>query len=100
MAVRHIVMWKLAGETREDRQAVAASIAVGLVGLLGQIPGLRDVVARPDTLFLDGNWDLVLVADFDDEEALAAYQTHPQHVAIATRIKRKATHRAAVDFEI
>ena len=100
MAIRHVVMWQLAGEAHEERRFVAESIAEGLRAMNGKIPGLLAVQAEVNSLDLEGNWDLILLADLQDEEALAAYQTHPVHVAIAQRIKASAVKRAAVDFEI
>lgn len=98
--IRHMVMWKLVEDGAEPVAALSESIAEALRGMAGRIPGLVNVQAFSNTLNLEGNWDLVLIADLEDTDALDRYQSHPVHVAVAQRIKAKATSRAAVDFEV
>ena len=98
MAIRHLVTWQLAGDSAEDRSAKAEALAARLESLSGNVPTLVGIEARPNDLELDGNWDLVLIADFEDAEGLAAYQKHPDHVAVAKELKSAATARAAIDF--
>ncbi len=97
MAIRHVVAWKFVGEATERRQT-ARDLAQQLNELFGKIPGLLAVSAGPNSVPLEGNWDLALVADLADEEALAAYQAHPDHQAVAKVIKAAAVGRVAVDF--
>ena len=100
MIVRHIVMWKFADQPKEARVEVARSLAAALEGLVGEIPGLRSVTAEPDTLDEVGSWDLILIADLEDQAALDAYQVHPAHVAVAGMIKEAAVARSAVDYHV
>ncbi len=100
MAIRHVVMWKMADQSKEEKAKLARSLALALAELEGEIGGLRSVTAEPDTLDEAGSWDLVLIADLDDKAALDAYQEHPLHVAVAGKIKAAVVARAAVDFEV
>lgn len=34
----------------------------------------------------EGQWDAALIASFDDEASMKAYEDHPEHVRVATRI--------------
>ena len=51
-----------------------------------------------DTAATAGNWDLVLIADYDDADGLAAYQTHPEHQKVAAFIRSVISDRTCVDF--
>ena len=46
-----------------------------------------------------GNYDAVLVSDFDSLEDLAAYKADPRHQAVSALCKSIRTDRAAVDYE-
>jgi len=43
-------------------------------------------------------FDLVLTADFDDEEGLNAYRVHPEHVKILDFMKDTVEKTAVVDY--
>ena len=42
---------------------------------------------------------IVLDADYLDEAALAFYQTHPEHLAVAEYVRSVVSDRACIDFE-
>ncbi len=100
MTLRHIVSWKLSGDTREARDAQAAEIAAALEPLAGLVPTLRALAVHRNELFDGDNYDVTLVADFDDAEGLAVYATHPDHVAAGAVVKRHAIARVATDFTL
>ncbi|MFS0866532.1 Dabb family protein [Microbacterium sp. 179-B 1A2 NHS] len=98
--IRHVVAFRLNGATAEDRAAHAAEAARRLNALLGVVPSLRSMSAGAETLYPGRNWDLVLVADVDDEAALDAYQVHPAHVEVSGFIRSVMAERVAVDFQV
>lgn len=100
MTIRHVVTWKLATEDATERDAQAQEIARRLNALDGVIDGMLAISAGANTLFPGANWDATLVADFEDEAALEAYQVHPAHVEAAGYIKLVVAGRVAVDFTI
>ncbi len=100
MAIRHVVSWKLQGETAGERQSNADAMAEALTGLVGTVPTLLGAVAKSNVIDKPGNWDLVLIADFADEAGLDAYVDHPDHVQVAKRMRELAVDRSAVDFEL
>lgn len=100
MTLRHIVSWKLSGETREDRDAQAAEIRAALEPLTELVPSVRALAVHRNELFDGDNYDVTLIADFDDAEGLAAYATHPDHLAAGAIIKSHAAGRVAVDFSL
>ncbi len=100
MTLRHIVSWKLNGATASERDAQAAEISAALSPLAGTVPSVRALHVHRNELFDGDNWDVTLVADFDDAEGLAAYATHPEHVAAGKIIKSHSAGRVATDFTI
>ncbi|WP_449278297.1 Dabb family protein [Leucobacter sp. GX24907] len=97
MTVRHIVTWKLSGESVAERDAQFVEIEAALTPLLETIPGLRTLEVFRNALNHDANWDVTLLSEHDDAEALAAYAVHPDHVAAGAVVKRYSVSRAAVD---
>ncbi|WP_431802910.1 Dabb family protein [Microbacterium sp. bgisy203] len=100
MTLRHVVAFRMAAEDADTRAAHAADAAARLNALLGVVPSLRAMSAGANTLFPGDNWDLVLVADFDDAEGLAAYAVHPVHEEVAAFIGSVRADRVAVDFGV
>ena len=100
MTLRHIVSWKLSGETLDERNAQAAEIVAALTPLVDTVPSVRALAVHRNELFDGDNFDVTLVADFDDADGLAAYATHPEHVAAGAIIKSHAIGRVATDFTV
>ena len=99
MSIRHIVMWKLATDSPEEKLVQAEEMRVALEGLNGVVPTLRSLTVRPNALFVGANYDVVLDSTFDNAEGLAAYAAHPAHEEAALVIKKYAAQRTAVDYE-
>ena len=100
MTVRHIVSWKMNGETPEDRTRQATEIAEALRPLPQTVPGILSLEVHLNAYNADANWDLVLVSDHEDQAALDVYATHPDHLAVVALVKERAAGRAGVDFEV
>lgn len=98
MTLRHVVAWKIAATDPETRAEHAQGIADRLAALVGVVPSIGSLSVGPNVI--DGNWDVALVADFADEAALDAYQTHPDHQAVVAYVRSVVSDRVAVDFEI
>ena len=100
MTLRHVVTWKMAAEDPAERSEHAAGIAARLQGLVGVVPSVRALSTGVNALDLAGNWDVTLVADFDDAAGLDAYQVHPAHQEVVAYVRSVAGGRSAVDFEV
>jgi hypothetical protein len=99
--LRHIVMWRLKAEAEgRSKKANALLIRNALKGLPGKIPEIIRLEMGGDIGTLEGNYDLVLVVDFEDERALASYQVHPEHVKVAKTITELRESRAVIDYII
>ena len=91
--LRHIVLWKF----RPGTEAEQTAFLNGLRALQGVVPQLlkAEIGVNAGT----GNYDAVLVAEFESPEALRAYQNDPRHVAVSALCKEIRTDRAVVDYE-
>jgi hypothetical protein len=92
--IRHIVMWKF----RPGTEAEQTRFLEGLRALQGEIPQLlRCEVARNAG---PGNYDAVLVSEFESLESLETYKNDPRHQAVSALCKSIRVDRAAVDYEV
>jgi Stress responsive A/B Barrel Domain. len=98
--IKHIVLWTLKsgaeGKTIEEN---AYLMKEKLEGLYGKIPEIISIQVQPNTLKIEGNYDVSLIAEFESEEAMRIYQKHPLHEEIAVYVRKIAEKRAAIDFE-
>lgn len=99
MTVRHVVTWQLAADDPTIKSAHAAAIVEGLRSLLGVVTEIRALDAGVD-ITGEGNWDVALIADFDDSDALARYQADPAHQDVARFIRSVIANQTAVDFTV
>ena len=91
--IRHIVMWKFRPGTEAEQKAFLE----GLRGLQGVIPQLKRSEMAVNVG--QGNYDAVLVSEFESLEALDAYKNDPRHKAVSALCKSIRTDRVAVDYE-
>lgn len=96
----HIVLWKFKPEVADaDKPRLLADMARHLQGLVGQVPGLVSLkfVAAP---LASSTHDMALVSVLQTPADVAAYASHPAHVAVADAYVRPYTcQRAALDYE-
>ena len=91
--IRHIGMWKF----RTGTEAEPARFLEGLRSLQGVIPQLlkSEVAVNVGR----GNYDAVLVSEFESLEALETYKNDPRHKAVSALCKSIREDRVAVDYE-
>lgn len=100
MTIRHVVSWKLASDEPEERARQAAEIKRGLEGLPASIPEILSLQVGVNVLNPGANFDVVLISDFEDEDAIGRYIAHPEHEKVAEYIRSVVAGRSAVDFEV
>lgn len=98
MSIRHLVLWKLAAEDADARALHAEQIAEHLLALRGVVPELQSIEIGRNVAYPATNWDVALVAEFADVDALARYQQHPAHVEAAAFVRGVVSDRATVDY--
>lgn len=91
--IRHIVMWKF----RPGTEAEQEQFLKGLRGLQGVIPQLKRSEVAVNVG--QGNYDAVLVSEFESLEALDTYKNDPRHKAVSALCKSIREDRVAVDYE-
>ena len=92
--IRHIVMWKF----RPGTEDAARDFMGKLSALYGVIPQIR--AQQVGINCVEGNYDAVLISDFDSLEDLETYKKDPRHVAVSALCKAIRTDRVAVDYEV
>ena len=96
--VKHMIIWKMSDEVT-DKVAKAQEIKTALEGLVGKIDGLLEMHILIEGLACSSG-DLMMDSTFASSEALAAYQKHPLHVAIADGLVRPSmASRLSFDYE-
>lgn len=96
--VRHIVMWRLRGDTPEEKQANIEKVRGSFEALQGRIPGLLHIEIGVDISRVDYASDVVLYSEFVSPEALAAYATHPEHLRVKDELGDVRLTRHQVDY--
>jgi hypothetical protein len=96
--VKHIVIWRLKGEASEKALA-SLRVKALLESLAGKIPGLIKIEVGINFLEDANAADVALYSEFSGRVALAQYQIHPEHVAVALQIRECAAERRVVDYE-
>lgn len=91
--IRHIVMWKFRPGTEEEQK----KFLEGLRSLQGVVPELLSSEVAVNVG--KGNYDAVLVSEFESLEALEAYKRDPRHQAVSGLCKSIREDRVAVDYE-
>ncbi len=99
--IRHIVMWNLYEHAEGADKVTNLHKAKALLLSCAQVvPGIRAFEVATATPGMDCTNDLVLHMLVDDAQVLAAYQNHPQHVAIKPFMNAVVTERLCMDFNV
>jgi hypothetical protein len=99
MTIRHVVTWKLNATEEAERAEQLAAMKSGLESLPAVIPEILALEVGVNALPGD-NFDIVLISDFADADALRRYVEHPDHRTVASYIRSVVGGRSAVDFEV
>ena len=97
--VRHIVMWNVRGEDAGER----AEHPRGWWRLpqpAGRHPGLLHLEIGVDSSRVDHACDVVLFGEFESQQALDAYATHPEHLRVKRELGDLCVARHQVDYAV
>ncbi|WP_219212072.1 Dabb family protein [Variovorax boronicumulans] len=98
MTFKHIVMWNLRGDSAEEKARAIHLVRGKFEALRGQIPGLLHLEVGVDLSHADYACDVVLYSEFDSQESLASYATHPAHLRVREEIGDLRIARHQVDY--
>ena len=96
--IRHIVMWDLRGDTPGEKAANVELVRRSFHGLRGRVPGLLRIEVGVDTSGADYACDVVLFSEFESQDALDAYATHPEHLRVKQALGDLRIARHQVDY--
>ena len=94
--VRHIVLFKI----KEEYKADIPDMVEKFYAMKGKIEGMVSLEAGADFLQSDRSYDVALITEFVSREALEAYQTHPVHLPVKTRMHEVRSASVACDYVI
>ena len=97
--VKHVVMWTLA-EFAEGvgKEANLVEVKKRLEGLKASINGIHSLDVGINFNTTEDAFDIVLVTEFEDREALARYQDHPEHVKVREFLRKVRLKHGVVDY--
>lgn len=99
--IKHIVMWQLKEHAEgQDKAVNAARVKELLDACAGIVPGMRKLEVALAQQDLECTYDVVMYSEFDDRNALDAYQNHPQHVALKPFVAAVRSARQCMDYEV
>ena len=95
---RHVVMFRW----KDDVDVAATDQPLEeLRRLPDLVESLRGFSVGQDAGVNEGNFDVVVVADFDDREGYLTYRDHPEHVRVARdHLGPLIAERAAVQYDL
>ncbi|MGM0612578.1 MAG: Dabb family protein [Bacteroidota bacterium] len=96
--IRHIVMFRL--KDKAEKQENIQKLKKAIEALEELIPEAKSIEVGLNINEKPSAYDLVLVSDFDNEEALERYRVHPEHQKVVDYIKQVNEDIAAVDYHI
>ena len=94
--LKHVVLMKFKPGAGEER---IGELEKGLAGLPGAIAEVKSFEFGRDAFHSARSYDLALVADFEDLEAMKRYQVHPSHQAVVKIVLEVTESVVVVDFE-
>jgi hypothetical protein len=94
--LHHVVLLRFVDDATDEQRA---AVRDGLRALPAAIDAVRSYQVGDDVGETDGNYELAIVAAFDDAAGYATYRDHPQHVRVVRDLIRPIlAARAAVQF--
>lgn len=98
MAVRHIVLFRFAEATPDER---IDDLGAGLAALPAAIPQIRRYEHGRNLGVTPGTWDYGLVAEFDSVEDQRTYRDHPVHQKLIRELVEPITaDRASIQVSL
>ncbi|WP_111719858.1 Dabb family protein [Homoserinimonas sp. OAct 916] len=90
--ITHLILMNLS--QAGDSPFVTAQV----LSLESQVPGLTKVRGGPSAVQLQTTWDLGFVMTFVDADAVRAYQTHPAHLEVGSKVREMIREMATCDI--
>ncbi len=99
--IKHVVLFRLAafaeGNSKHENAIYLKERLENLEALIPELLKIEVVLNIPDVS--DQNYDLMLIAEFENLQDLDVYINHPEHVKVGSFLSKVRTERAAIDFQ-
>lgn len=96
--IKHIVMWRVRGDTPEERHAACVSIKDKFEGLRTRVQGLIEIEVGINSSTVDYACDVMLYSVFETQQALQDYAIHPEHRRVQRELGDVRVARFQVDY--
>ena len=96
--IKHIVMWRLQGNSASERALNAMRVRAAFQSLQGKIPGMLELELGVDVSQVDYACDVVLYSVFDTQASLEQYAVHPEHLRVRRELEGVRIARHQVDY--
>ena len=93
--IKHIVMFKLKDRNKKNIEKIVNALKT----LEGNIDVLRSVEIGVNFTESERSYDIVLITEFDDCNALNAYGPHPSHLPVVEIVRSLCSGSVIVDYE-
>ena len=92
--VKHIVCFKLKNPAEKEK------VRELLLSMRGNVPSAKKIEVGVDFLGSDRSYDVILMVDLENREALDTYQNDPYHVnTVKSYMHQARSASVAVDYE-
>lgn len=97
---RHIILWTLKADlSKEEKLRIIESTKADLLELKNKVPGVIKLDIVYDGRLESSNCDFMFDFLFESAEALKTFNTHPEHMKAAGKLKPFIQGRACLDVE-
>ncbi|GAB3617306.1 Dabb family protein [Okibacterium endophyticum] len=100
MTIRHIVIWKLAAADAATKAEHTAEIERRFNELVPEITEIQSLRISGNVAYHNVNADVVLIADYENVDALERYQAHPRHHEVAAFVRSVVSERSSIDITL
>jgi hypothetical protein len=94
--IQHIVLFKLQAGTGEE---TIRDHMADFEALESSVPSIERILVRRDFVGREVSADFALIVSFAGEDALQAYQVHPEHRAAFERLKPRLDRMLVLDYK-
>lgn len=98
--LRRVVLWRLKAQDAQQKELDARTIKRALESMRGKIPGLLNLQVGINEISGADAADVVMMVDFENEDALAVYETHPVHEQVKPIVGPLRSERRVVEFHV
>ena len=98
--LRRVVLWRLKAQEADQKALDAGTIKRALESMRGKIPGMLNLQVGINEVAGADASDVVMLVDFDNEEALAVYEKHPVHEQVKPIVGPLREERRVVEFHV